>query len=134
MASRILVGRLLMAFGIIAGFVSFWYTLEFTWTPEFQATNLPEGPTHSNYHAFREAMLAFAVNLLLIWVAIKGDNVTRETWLITTFMAIFYYLGWWAAWPIWGYHAPNMIAETNHLIGTIGGMGGLLLLRWREST
>ncbi len=134
MASRILVGRLLMAFGIIAGFVSFWYTLEFTWTPEFQATNLPEGPTHSNYHAFREAMLAFAVNLLLIWVAIKGASVTRETWLITTFMAIFYYLGWWAAWPIWGYHAPNMIAETNHLIGTIGGMGGLLLLRWREST
>ncbi|SNZ19575.1 hypothetical protein [Cohaesibacter gelatinilyticus] len=134
MASRILVGRLLMAFGIIAGFVSFWYTLEYTWTPEFQATNLPEGPTHSNYHAFREAMLAFAVNLLLIWVAIKGTNITRETWLITTFMAIFYYLGWWAAWPIWGYHAPNMIAETNHLIGTIGGMGGLLLLRWREST
>ncbi len=101
-----LAGRVLLFFGIICGFVSFWYTLEFTWTPEFAATNLAIGPTHSNYHAFREAMLALAVNLLLIWIAIKGTAIAREAWAIGVFMAIFYYAGWWLAWPIWGYHAP----------------------------
>lgn len=133
MDRRLAAGRLLILLGVLGGFTSVWYTLAFTWTPEFQAVNLPEGPTHSNYHAFRGAMLAFPVNLLLIWVAIKGASVTREPWTIVTFMAVFYYLGWWAAWPIWGYHAPNITAETNHLIGTVGGMGGLLLLRPRQN-
>lgn len=132
MERSILLGRLLTIIGVMGGLVSVWYTIEFTWTPEFQAVNLPEGPTHSNYHAFRGAMLAFPVNLLLIWMCIKATNIKHETWGIVTFMAVFYYLGWWAAWPIWGYHAPNLIAESNHLIGTIGGLGGLLLLRPRE--
>ena len=100
MNQRILAGRLLLSLGALGGLISFWYTLSFTWTPEFQAVNLPEGPTHSNYHAFREAMLAFAVNLLLIWVVIKADQLKYEIWTIVAFMAAFYYLGWWAAWPI----------------------------------
>ncbi|MGD1886622.1 MAG: hypothetical protein ACFB01_05780 [Cohaesibacteraceae bacterium] len=126
---KLVAGRLLIAFGVFCGFVSVWYTIEFTWTPEFAAVNLPEGPTHSNYHAFRGAMLAFPVNLLLIWVGIKAGTLRQESWAIVTIMAVFYYLGWWAAWPIWGFHAPTVIAETNHLIGTVGGLGGLLLLR-----
>ena len=126
---RVLTARIFLTLGIIGGLVSVWYTLAFTWNPDFAAVNLDDGPTHSNYHAFRGAMLAFPVNLLLIWVGIKGASVSLETWGITAFMAIFYYLGWWIAWPIWGYHAPSIEAETNHIIGTLGGLGALFLLR-----
>ena len=133
MDRRQLMGRILILLGIMGGFTSVWFTLAFTWNPDFAAVNLPEGPTHSNYHAFRGAMLAFPVNLLLIWVAIKGTRVAQETWGIVTFLAVFYYLGWWAAWPIWGYHAPDIVAEMNHVIGTVGGLGGLLALRPRSN-
>ena len=125
----VLLGRVLLCFGITAGLVSFWYTLQFTWTPEFAAVDLPAGPSHSNYHAFRGAMLALAVNLLLVRVAFKGAALSAEAWGITVFMAVFYYVGWWLAWPIWGYHAPDVIAETNHAVGTIGGLVGLMLLK-----
>ncbi|MEM0910678.1 MAG: hypothetical protein AAGJ37_06860 [Pseudomonadota bacterium] len=63
---RIKIGRALLVPGLIGGFISFWYTLGFTWNPQFAAVNLPDGPTHSNYHAFREALLALGVNLLLV--------------------------------------------------------------------
>ena len=124
-----IIGRILLFFGIFAGFVSFWYTLQFTWTPEFGAVNLPDGPTHSNYHAFRGAMLALAVNLLLIWIAFKGTAIKVEVWTMTVFMAAFYYSGWWLAWPIWGYHAPDIGAEMNHVVGTLGGLAGLIVIR-----
>lgn len=133
MKSRFLVGRLLILLGLVGGFTSFWYTINFTWNPEFQSVNLSDAPTHSNYHAFRGAMLALGVNLLLVWVALRATTLTREAWSIVTFMAVFYYLGWWAAWPIWGLHAPNIIAETNHVLGTVGGLGGLFFLRPRET-
>lgn len=123
------IGRILILFGLIGGFTSFWYTLQFTWMPEFQATELPAGPTHSNYHAFREAMLALAVNLLLIWAAIRAGALKFEVWGVITFMAVFYYGGWWLAWPIWGYHAPTVIAEMNHVIGTVFGLAGLIVLK-----
>jgi len=123
------IGRILLTFGLMAGFTSVWYTLAFTWTPEFAAVNLPDGPTHSNYHAFRGAMLALAVNLLLVWILFKGTKMHFESWAIIGFLAVFYYTGWWIAWPIWGYHAPSIGAELNHLVGTIGGLGGLILLR-----
>ena len=126
---RVLTGRVVLAFGIFAGFVSVWFTLAFTWNPDFAAVHLDDGPTHSNYHTFRGALLAFSVNLLLIWVGIKGASVRYETWGIATFMAVFYYLGWWIAWPIWGYHAPSIGAEMNHLLGTVGGLGALYFLR-----
>jgi len=128
---RNLTGRLLLLFGVMAGFISFWYTLQFTWMPEFQATALPDGPTHSNYHAFRGAMLALAVNLLLVWAAIRGHAIAREVWAAITFMAVFYYAGWWLAGPIWGYYAPSFAAETVHAVATIGGLGGLAVLRPR---
>ena len=123
------IGRVVLFLGIGAGFVSFWYTLAYTWNLDFAAVNLPDGPTHSNYHAFRGALLALAVNLLLVWVAIKGAAVKFEVWAVTAFMAAFYYTGWWLAWPIWGYHAPDIVAEMNHVVGTIGGVVGLAFLR-----
>ena len=129
-----LAGRVLLVLGLFGGFTSVWYTLAFTWDPLFGAVNLPDGPTHSNYHAFRGAMLALAVNLLLIRVVLRGASRSREIWGVTTFMAVFYYLGWWIAWPIWGYHAPSVVAEMNHVIGTVGGLGGLYLLRPRHQT
>lgn len=129
MASRIWLGRLLIAFGLLGGFTSFWFTLAFTWNPDFAAVNLPDGPTHSNYHAFRGALLALAFNLLLFWAAIRAKVLRFESWAIVTFVAVFYYLGWWLAWPIWGYHAPSVVAEMNHVIGTTGGLLGLHFIR-----
>ncbi|WP_120502387.1 hypothetical protein [Roseovarius sp. EL26] len=129
MNARLLIGRFLILLGLIGGFISFWYTVSFTWNPEFQSVNLPDAPTHANYHAFRGAMLALGVNLLLVWVAFNAAKLTREGWSIVTFMTVFYYLGWWAAWPIWGLHAPNITAEMNHVLGTVGGLGGLIILR-----
>ncbi|MEM1431940.1 MAG: hypothetical protein AAGG09_20980, partial [Pseudomonadota bacterium] len=79
--------------------------------------------------AFRGAMLALAVNLLLVWVLIKGTALQFQSWAIVGFLAVFYYAGWWLAWPIWGYHAPNVTAELNQVGGTIGGLVGLYLLR-----
>ncbi|MEM9216310.1 MAG: hypothetical protein AAGD25_18430 [Cyanobacteria bacterium P01_F01_bin.150] len=128
-----ITGRTLLSLGVMTGLISFWYTLEFTWTPEFQATALDIGPTHSNYHAFREAMLALAVNLLLIRAGIKGTAIKFEYWATTTFMAVFYYIGWWLAWPIWGYHAPYIEAEINHAVATIGGLAGLFVIRPRRT-
>ena len=115
--------------GVICGLVSFWFTLEFTWNTDFQATNLEIGPTHSNYHAFREALLALAVNLLMIRAILKAGGLKFEFWATTMFMAAFYYAGWWLAWPIWGYHAPYLSAEVSHLVATIGGLVGLLLVK-----
>ncbi len=126
---KLTLGRMALAIGIFCGFVSFWFTLAFTWDPDFAAVNLSDGPTHSNYHAFREALLALAVNLLLVWVWVKATSLKAEAWTIVSFMALFYYLGWWMAWPIWGYHAPSIGAEMNHVGGTFGGLIGLFLLR-----
>jgi len=120
-----MIGRALIFLGAGAGLISFWFTLQFTWTPEFQAPALDIGPTHSNYHAFREAMLALAVNLLLIWAGIKGAAIRLATWVPIAFMVFFYYLGWWLAWPIWGYHAPYIEAEMVHVAATVGGLAGL---------
>lgn len=124
-----LFGQFLLLLAIMCGLISFWFTLQFTWTPEFAAVNLPEGPTHSNYHAFREALLALAVNLLLIKVMISAKTISRDIWLVSFFMASFYYAGWWLAWPIWGFHTPNLLAELNHAIATFCGILGLIQLK-----
>ena len=126
---KITAGRAILAIGIVCGFISFWYTLAFTWDEDFRAVNLAVGPTHSNFHAFREALLALAVNLLLIFVLLRAATIKIEIWSIVLFMAVFYYAGWWVAWPIWGYHAPDIVAELNHVGGTIGGLLGLMMLR-----
>ena len=39
MNSGLLVGRLLIVLGLVGGFISFWYTINFTWNPEFQSVN-----------------------------------------------------------------------------------------------
>mgnify|MGYP000427484465 CR=1 FL=1 len=67
-------------------------------------------------------MLALAVNLLLIWMGLRAAKLAFEPWAIIFFMAVFYYAGWWLAWPIWGYHAPYLAAEINHIVGTVGGL------------
>lgn len=128
------IARVLFLFGIYAGLRSFWFTLSYTWNQEFAAVNFPGGETHSNYHAFRGALMALAVNLLLIRAAIKGSSISNEAWNITLFMAIFYYAGWWLAWPIWGYHAPVLMADITHVIGTVGGLAGLALIRPKHNT
>ena len=127
--SKSVMGRVLLFFAVVTGLISFWYTLEFTWTPEFRAPALPAGPTHTNYHAFREAMLALAVNLLVIRVGVVGTALKFEAWATTLFMAIFYYSSWWLAWPLWGFHAPSIAAELNHVVATVCGLAGLMVLK-----
>ncbi len=128
------IARALLVLSVITGMVSFWYTLEFTWTPAFSATDLEIGPTHSNYHAFREAMLALGVNVMLIWALIKGTKIELGVWTVIAFMTFLYYLGWWLPWPIWGFHAPYVAAEINHLIATLGGIIGLAMIKPRGTS
>ena len=129
--NRIMIGRIVLAFSILSGLINFWDTLQFAWAPEFAAVNLPDGGIHSNYHAFRGATMALGVNLMLAWTLIKGASMKAEFWAIVTFMSIFYYAGWWIAWSIWGYHASSLADETIHILGTVGGIVGLLLIKPR---
>jgi hypothetical protein len=44
-----------------------WDTLAHSWDPAFQAPTLPLGPTHTNYHAFREFTLSVGASALLLY-------------------------------------------------------------------
>jgi hypothetical protein len=65
--SRLWLCRLLVCFGLAVGTLSVWDTLSHTWDPAFQAPALPLGPTHTNYHAFREFTLSVGAMLVLAY-------------------------------------------------------------------
>ena len=57
-ATRLWLGRWLLCLGLTAGIFSMWDTLTHSWDSAFQAPALSLGPTHTNYHAFREWTLS----------------------------------------------------------------------------
>lgn len=71
------MSRLRLLPGVMGFLTSIGYTLAVTWVPEFQAVNLPDGPTLSSYHAFRRAMLAFAFSVRYGCTAAKGLGSTK---------------------------------------------------------
>ena len=118
--------RTLLCLGIIIGLPSVWETLAFSWNPDFQAPRLPLGPTHTNYHAFREFTLTIGVELVMLYVVFQplGHRI-RPLWNVMLIAALGYYVGWWLPWPIFGYHAPNEQSQIDHLAATVFSLAGV---------
>jgi hypothetical protein len=77
-----LLPRILLCLGVAAGTLSIWDTLSHTWDPSYQAPALALGPTHTNYHAFREFMLSVgAVLVELYGVFQPAAKRTRPLWV-----------------------------------------------------
>ena len=107
--------RALLVLGLLTGIPSVWETLSFSWDPTFRAPMLRYGPTHTNYHAFREFTLTLGALLVMTWVMFQPlGNRTRAMWTSMVFSATFYYGGWWISWPLLGLHTPNLTAELDH--------------------
>lgn len=107
--------RALLISGIVLGLPSIWETLSFSWDPTFQAPMLRYGPTHTNYHAFREFTLTVGALLVMFYVMFQPvQGRTRAMWVAMAIAALFYYGGWWLPWPLLGLHTPTLFAELVH--------------------
>ena len=125
-----LLPRILLCLGVVAGTLSIWDTLSHTWDPSYQAPALALGPTHTNYHAFREFMLSVgAVLVELYGVFQPAAKRTSPLWVAMCLTAVFYYRGWWLPWPIFGYHAPNELSQIDHFIATVITLIGVFCAR-----
>ncbi len=114
------MSRLLLCLGLAAGTFSMWDTLAHTWNPSYQAPALPLGPTHTNYHAFREFTLSMGAAVTMFYVVfLPLEQRTRPLWIVMCVAAICYYGGWWLPWPLLGLHAPNRPANVVHLSATV---------------
>lgn len=122
------VCRLLLVLGLVASGKSIQETLFFTWNPLFEAPDLPEGRTHTNYHAFRGFTLSVGVAAVLLWGMFQpAGKRRRELWVAMLLAALGYYAGWWMPWPLFGLHAPNAIAEGVHVAATVLTLGAVAL-------
>jgi len=115
--------RVLLVLGILVGLPSIWETLSFSWDPTFQAPALRYGPTHSNYHAFREFTLTLGAIMVMLWVMFQpAGRRSRALWVVMALAGVLYYGGWWLPWPILELHTPNIIAELDHEAAALGGV------------
>ncbi len=90
------ISRVLLCLGLMVGTLSMKDTLAHSWDPAFQATALPVGPTHSNYHAFREFTLSLGAAAVLLYVAFRPPaDRRRSMWIALLITAVCYYGGWW---------------------------------------
>ncbi len=75
------LARILLVAGILFGLPSLWETLSFSWDPSFQAPALRFGPTHTNYHVFREFALTLGALATMVWVLFQpAANRSRPLW------------------------------------------------------
>jgi len=113
--SYIAICRALLVLGVAVGIPSVWETMSFSWDLTFQAPALLYGPTHSNYHAFREFTLTVGAILVMLWAMFQpAARRSRGLWVAMALDGVFDYGGWWLPWPILGLHTPNMVAELDH--------------------
>jgi len=128
----IVLPRVLLVFGVLVGLPSLWETLSFSWDPTFQAPALRYGPTHSNYHAFREFTLTLGTLLVMLWAMFQPPaRRSRELWVVMALAGLFYYGGWWLPWPLLGLHTPNLVAELDHEAAALLSLAALALA-WRQ--
>ena len=121
------LSRTLLCLGIVVGIPSVWETLTFSWNPDFQAPRLPLGPTHTNYHAFREFTLTLGTELIMLYIIfLPLEHRIRPFWNVMLIAALGYYVGWWLPWPIFGYHAPNEASQIDHLTATVLSLAGVV--------
>ena len=86
--------RILLVLGLVAGLPSIWETLSFSWDATFQAPDLRYGPTHTNYHAFREFTLTLGAVAVMLWGMFRPErDRTPALWATMAFAAGFYYGG-----------------------------------------
>ncbi len=118
--------RILLCLGLVAGTLSMWDTLTHSWDPAFQAPALSLGPTHTNYHAFREFTLSVgAAAVLLYGMFLPAARRVRAVWVVMGVTAVCYYGGWWLPGPLLGLHAPNRAATIDHLAATVLSLAGV---------
>lgn len=124
--------RVLLVLGILVGVPSVWETLSFSWDPTFVAPALRYGPTHTNYHAFREFTLTLGALLVLLWTMFQPvGQRSRAIWTAMALTAASYYGGWWLPWPLLGLHAPGLTAELVHEAAALLS-GAAVVLSWRH--
>ncbi len=92
--SGIALPRVLLVLGILVGLPSLWETLSFSWDPTFRAPALRYGPTHSNYHAFREFTLTLGALPVMLWAIFQPPAWrSRPMWVAMALAGVCYYGG-----------------------------------------
>lgn len=118
--------RTLLVLGLMASGMSMFETLKYSWDPLFEAPDLPQGRTHTNYHAFRGFTLSVGVAAVLLWGMFQpAGRRRRELWVAMLLAALGYYVGWWLPWPLLGLHTPSAIAETVHVAAAALTLGAI---------
>jgi hypothetical protein len=127
---RLKIARTFLIVGILCGLPSIWETLAFSWDPTFSAPLLRYGPSHTNYHAFREFTLTVGVIAVMLWVMFQPPTKrTRTLWVAMALAGFFYYGGWWLPWPLFGFRAPTIISELVHATATFFSILSILISR-----
>jgi hypothetical protein len=129
-SNAMIVPRLLLALGAVFILMSIFFTLTSAWDPLFQAPNLPDGPTHTNYYAFRLFTLATGATVIMLYcMFMPTDKRSPQLWTVMLFAGVFYFAGWWLAWPVFGYRAPGLGAEMVHVLATVLSLAAIFLAR-----
>jgi hypothetical protein len=124
----VVISRILLCIGLTAGCLSTYDTLSHTWDPSYQAPRLALGPTHTNYHAFREFTLEVGAAVTMLYVIFKRPSRrNRSLWIVTAITAVFYYGGWWLPWPLFGLHTPNRVATIDHVVVSVFSLVGIAM-------
>ena len=122
------LSRIVLGLGLVVGTLSMWDTLSHSWDPAFQSPDFPLGPTHTNYHAFREFTLSVGAAAVMLYVMfLPSVQRERPLWTVMCVTAVCYYGGWWLPWPLLGLHAPNSAALIVHLAATVLSLSGVAL-------
>jgi len=126
------LSRTLVCLGLFCGIPSVWETLAFSWNPDFQAPRLHLGPTHTNYHAFREFTLTMGVVILMLYVMfLPSKRRTQPLWTVMLITAVGYYGGWWLPGPFLGLYAPTQASGIVHLAATVLSLAGIIIA-WKH--
>lgn len=129
------IARALVCVGVLAGCISATQTFGHVTDEDYQVTNLPveestyeRTVSHSNYHAFREGLMAFTLLGCFVYLSFV-PGLSRPAWRVSIALAGAYTLSWWLPWPLFGLRAPHLTAEIVHGIATVSLLAGFALLR-----
>lgn len=139
--NRLVIARILLALGLLAGSASWWITLQHISDPNFLlVAAFEDGASHARYHVFREAggdVAAMAVLLILFYGPQRFR--TRESWLTALLVMAGYYAPFWIGAPFnEALAASNRGAEAVHIAMAVPSVAALFLakpvfLRAKES-
>lgn len=114
--------------GLALGSTSVYVTLSFSWNPAFEAPGLPEGPSHTRYHAFREFTLTLGAIAVMAFAMFQpARRRTPQLWTAMLLAAVFYYAGWWLPGPLLGLGTPSLVAELVHVATAACVLGAIFV-------